>query len=122
MATALAQGIIDAKTYRFRHGKEEISLEEAINRRLVDPNTEWMVQPPAGAQEAPTIEEICTESIAESTQKMAPKGGAEEFLTTIKRQRITETSGSGDVGSRKKESAEVPSSGWSIQVNFFSDF
>lgn len=125
LAEALRSGMIDAKTQRFRQGGQEMSLQEALNRGIVDPNSEWIV-PAKGKGVGPTIQETTTESVVESNQVLEPKqttdSNIEESVSTVKRQRVTETTATGGPGgvayyksiTAGRGSLEVPASGLPI--------
>ena len=123
LAEAMRQGLIDTRTQRFREGDQEMSLQEALNKGLVDTKSEWIM--PAKA-ETPTIQESKTEKVTETSQVLAPKvypdKNLEETVTTVKRQRTTETTsvgGPGGVSAYRavtggKGSIEVPMEGMHI--------
>ena len=35
-------GLVDARTQRFRQGKNEMSLDDALHQGLIDPHSEWI--------------------------------------------------------------------------------
>jgi hypothetical protein len=72
LAEAMRQGLIDARTQRFRQGGQEMSLDDALHRGLIDPHSEWIV-PSRASGVGPTIEERTQETVTETGQQLAPK-------------------------------------------------
>nr|CAD44514.1 VAB-10A protein [Caenorhabditis elegans] len=120
---AMRQGLVGNQ--RYVHGKVDLSLEEALNRGLLDPNSQW-IMPDQSKGDGPTIEEKTTETMTETGQQLAPKyfpdKNIEESVTTVKRVRTTETTALGGPGGVSvyrsiaggKGALEVPSRGYHI--------
>ncbi|KAL3085366.1 hypothetical protein niasHS_010435 [Heterodera schachtii] len=93
LAEAMRQGLIDARTQRFRQGNQEMSLDDALHRGLIDPQSEWIV-PSRASGIGPTIEERTQETVTETDQQLAPKifrdKELQESVNTVKRVRRTE--------------------------------
>ncbi|KAL3111073.1 hypothetical protein niasHT_013097 [Heterodera trifolii] len=93
LAEAMRQGLIDARTQRFRQGNQEMSLDDALHRGLIDPQSEWIV-PSRASGIGPTIEERTQETVTETGQQLAPKifrdKELQESVNTVKRVRRTE--------------------------------
>ncbi|KAL3114469.1 hypothetical protein niasHT_019973 [Heterodera trifolii] len=125
LAEAMRQGLIDARTQRFRQGNQEMSLDDALHRGLIDPQSEWIV-PSRASGIGPTIEERTQETVTETGQQLAPKifpdKELQESVNTVKRVRRTETSAVGGPGGVSvyravtggKGSIEVPAHGYHV--------
>uniref|UniRef100_A0A914HUQ8 Uncharacterized protein n=1 Tax=Globodera rostochiensis TaxID=31243 RepID=A0A914HUQ8_GLORO len=125
LAEAMRQGLIDARTQRFRQGNQEMSLDDALHRGLIDPQSEWIV-PSRASGVGPTIEERTQETVTETGQQLAPKifpdKELQESVNTVKRVRRTETSAVGGPGGVSvyravtggKGSVEVPAQGYHV--------
>ncbi|KAL3111070.1 hypothetical protein niasHT_013094 [Heterodera trifolii] len=121
----MRQGLIDARTQRSRQGNHEMSLDEALHRGLIDPQSEWIV-PSRASGIGPTIEERTQETVTETGQQLAPKifpdKELQESVNTVKRVRRTETSAVGGPGGVSvyravtggKGSIEVPAQGYHV--------
>lgn len=103
LAEAMKQGLIDAKTHRFRQGDTEMSFEDALSHGFIHPSDEWIV-PSRNAETGPTIEEKVNETVTETGQQLGQKyypnidGNVEESVTTIQRVKTTETTAVGGPG------------------------
>lgn len=125
LAEAMRQGLIDSRTQRFRQGNQEMSLDDALSRGLIDPSSEWIVPSRASAT-GPTIEEKTKETVTETAQQLAPKiypdKQTEENIQTVKRVKRTETSAVGGPGGVSvyraitggKGTIEVPAAGYHL--------
>lgn len=121
----MRQGLIDARTQRFRQGNQEMSLDDALHRGLIDPQSEWIV-PSRASGVGPTIEERTQETVTETGQQLAPKiypdKELQESVNTVKRVKRTETSAVGGPGGVSvyravtggKGSIEVPVQGYHV--------
>lgn len=103
LAEAMKQGLIDARTHRFRQGDTEMSFEDALSHGFIHPSDEWIV-PSRNAEAGPTIEEKVNETVTETGQQLGQKyypnidGNVEESVTTIQRVKTTETTAVGGPG------------------------
>ena len=125
LAEAMRQGLIDARTQRFRQGNQEMSLDDALHQGLIDPHSEWIV-PSRASGVGPTIEERTQETVTETGQQLAPKvypdKELQETVNTVKRVKRTETSAVGGPGGVSvyravtggKGSIEVPANGYHV--------
>ncbi|CAD5225856.1 unnamed protein product [Bursaphelenchus xylophilus] len=100
---AMKQGLLDTRNQRFRNGKEEISLDDALNRGLVHLNDEWIVPKNQVSQGGPTLEETVKETLTHTQQELAPQifpdKSLEENVETKRRVRRTEAKAEGGPGS-----------------------
>uniref|UniRef100_A0A5S6QD24 Calponin-homology (CH) domain-containing protein n=1 Tax=Trichuris muris TaxID=70415 RepID=A0A5S6QD24_TRIMR len=100
LGEALYQGLVDPKT-RVVEGDRDMSLQEAVDVGFLDSGIEWIV-PDKGTSFGPTIQESQAETVTEASQVLKPRvepdKQVEETLTTVKRQRITETTAVGGPG------------------------
>jgi len=125
LSEAMRQGLIDARTQRFRQGNQEMSLDDALSQGLIDPHSEWIIPSRASAV-GPTIEEKTDETVTETGQQLAPRifpdKQLEESVQTVKRVKRTETSAVGGPGGVSvyraitggKGTIEVPSQGYHV--------
>ncbi|CDW56773.1 VAB 10A protein [Trichuris trichiura] len=121
LGEALYQGLVDPKT-RVVEGDRDMSLQEAVDVGFLDSGIEWIV-PDKGTAFGPTIQESQSETVTETSQVLKPRvepdKQVDETLTTVKRQRITETTAVGGPGgvsayraiSSKSGHIEVPVDG-----------
>ncbi|CAD5218406.1 unnamed protein product [Bursaphelenchus okinawaensis] len=100
---AMKQGLLDTRNQRFRNGKEEISLDDALNQGLVHLNDEWIVPKSQVSQGGPTLEEKIKETLTHTQQELAPQifpdKQLEENVETKRRVRRTEAKAEGGPGS-----------------------
>lgn len=127
LAEAMKQGLIDAKTHRFRQGDTEMSFEDALSHGFIHPSDEWII-PSRNTEAGPTIEEKVNETVTETGQQLGQKyypkidGNVEESVTTIQRVKTTETTavgGPGGVSTYRaitggKGALEVPTNGFHL--------
>ncbi|CAK5053371.1 unnamed protein product [Meloidogyne enterolobii] len=125
LAEAMRMGLVDARTQRFRQGKNEMSLDDALHQGLIDPHSEWIV-PSRASGVGPTIEERTQETVTETGQQLAPKifpdKELQESVQTVHRVKRTETSAVGGPGGVSvyravtggKDSIEVPENGFHV--------
>lgn len=103
IAEAMKQGLLNTQNQRFRHGKDDISLDDALNRGLVHLNDEWIVPKTQVSQGGPTLEEKVKETLTHTQQELAPQifpdKQLEEQVETKRRVRRTEAKAEGGPGS-----------------------
>ncbi|KRZ11899.1 Microtubule-actin cross-linking factor 1 [Trichinella zimbabwensis] len=97
LAEALHQGLVDPLKQTVVEDGREMTLQQAVDFGFIDTSTPWIV--PDQGNKGPTIQESQSEEVTETSQVLAPKDTAdkhvEETVTTVKRQRITETTAVG---------------------------
>ncbi|KRX41475.1 Microtubule-actin cross-linking factor 1 [Trichinella murrelli] len=97
LAEALHQGLVDPLKQTVVEDGREMTLQQAVDFGFIDMSTQWIV--PDQGNKGPTIQESQSEEVTETSQVLAPKDTTdkhvEETVTTVKRQRITETTAVG---------------------------
>ncbi|KRX18892.1 Dystonin [Trichinella nelsoni] len=97
LAEALHQGLVDPLKQTVVEDGREMTLQQAVDFGFIDTSTQWIV--PDQGNKGPTIQESQSEEVTETSQVLAPKDTTdkhvEETVTTVKRQRITETTAVG---------------------------